>query len=189
MTAIDLSCYAGLLAMSMLTVNILFGLLLATRYNQMKQWPHRKIPIFAIHNWNGYLALCVALLHPIILLFADEKVRFKIIDIIYPVHSPVQPFYNSLGAIALCLLIFVVVTTYFRPQLGNRRWKKLHFFTYALAVVFYTHAILTNPDLKDMPLDPLDGEKVYVEGCALLVIAAIVWRVRTGSKPIPIRAK
>ncbi len=115
-----------------------------------------------------------------ILLFADSKVRFRFIDIVYPVHSPVQPFYNSLGAIALPLLIFVVVTSYFRPRLGNRRWKKLHFTTYALAVVFYSHAILTNPDLKDVPLDPLDGEKIFVEGCALLVIAAIVWRVRTG---------
>jgi DMSO/TMAO reductase YedYZ heme-binding membrane subunit len=188
MNAIDLACYAGLLAMSMLTVNILFGLLLSTRYNPVKQWPHRKIPIFAIHNWNGYLALCVAIVHPLLLSFADEKVRFTLYDILYPIHSPVQPFYNTLGAIALYLLIFVVVTTYFRPQLGNRRWKKLHFFTYALAGVFYTHAILTNPDLKDVPLDPFDGEKVYIEGCALLVIAGIVWRIRN-AKPIPTRAK
>ena len=188
MNAIDLACYAGLLAMSMLTVNILFGLLLATRYNPVKQWPHRKIPIFAIHNWNGYLALCVAIVHPLLLSFADEKVRFTLYDILYPVHSPVQPFYNTLGAIALYLLMFVAVTTYFRPQLGNRRWKKLHFFTYALAVVFYTHAILTYPDLKDVPLDPFDGEKVYIEGCALLVIAGIVWRIRN-AKPIPTRAK
>ena len=174
--------------MSMLTVNILFGLLLSTRYNPVKQWPHRKIPIFAIHNWNGYLALCVAFLHPIILLFAEEKVRFRPIDIVYPVHSPVQPLYNNLGAIALYLLIFVVVTSYFRPQLGNRRWKKLHFFTYALAVVFYAHSIFTNPELKDVPLDPFDGEKVYIEGCALLVISGIVWRVRN-AKPLPTRAK
>jgi predicted ferric reductase len=186
-TAIDLSCYAGLLAMSMLTVNILFGLLLGTRYNPAKRWPHRKIPVFAIHNWNGYLALCVAVLHPVILLLGNTK--FGWIDVVYPVNSPVQPFFNSLGAIALYLLIFVAITTYFRPQLGNRRWKKLHFVTYGLAVVFFTHSILTNPDLKDVPLDPFDGEKVYIEGCALLVIAAIVWRVRTAPKRVPIRAK
>jgi predicted ferric reductase len=189
MTAIDISSYAGLLAMSMLTVNILLGLLLSTRYNPMKQWPHRKIPIFAIHNWNGYLALAVAMIHSAILLFADEKVRFRLIDIVYPVHSPVQPFYNNLGAISLYLLTFVAVTSYFRPQLGNRRWKKLHFATYALTVVFYTHAILTNPELKNLPLDPLDGEKLLIEGCAVLVIAGIIWRIRTGSKPVPTRAK
>jgi DMSO/TMAO reductase YedYZ heme-binding membrane subunit len=85
-------------------------------------------------------------------------------------------------------LILVAVTTYFRPQLGNRRWKKLHFATYALAVVFYSHAILTNPDLKDVPLDPLDGEKILVEGCALLVLAAVIWRIRM-VRPTPIKVK
>jgi predicted ferric reductase len=189
MNAIDVSSYAGLLAMGMLTLNILLGLLLSTRYNPMKQWPHRKIKIFAIHNWNGYLALCVAILHPTILLFADLKVRFRIVDILYPVHSPVQPFYNNLGAIALYLLTFVVVTSYFRPQLGNRRWKKLHFTTYALAVFFYSHAILTNPDLKNAPLDPFDGEKILIEGCLLVVIGATIWRIRTGSKPVPTKVK
>ncbi len=88
------------------------------------------------------MALCaLRILHPVILLFVtskDGKVLFRPIDIIYPLHSPVQTFYNNLGALSLYLLIFVVVTTYFRPQLGNRRWKKLHFFTYALAVVFYS---------------------------------------------------
>jgi predicted ferric reductase len=184
MNAIDISCYAGLLAMGMLTVNILLGLLLSTRYNPVKQWPHRKIKIFAIHNWTGYLALCVAILHPVILLFADAKVRFRIVDILYPVHSPVQPGFNTLGAIALYLLIFVVITSYFRPKLGNRTWKKLHFATYALGIVFFMHSIVTNPDLKNVPLDPLDGEKILIEGCLLLVIAAIVWRVRTGSRRV-----
>jgi predicted ferric reductase len=180
MTAIDASSYAGLVAMGLLTVNILLGLLLSTRYNPQKQWPHRKIKIFQIHNWTGYTALAVALLHPLILLVADLKVPFRLIDILYPVHSPVQPLYNTIGAIALYLLVFVVVTSYFRPQLGNRRWKKQHFATYALAAVFYTHGIFTNPELKAAPLDPFDGEKVLIEGCALLVIAAIVWRVRRG---------
>jgi predicted ferric reductase len=184
MTAIDVSSYAGLAAMGLLTINILLGLLLSTRYNPVKQWPHRKIKIFQIHNWTGYTALCVALLHPFILLLASTKVKFRVIDILYPVNSPFQTLYNTIGAIALYLLIFVVVTAYFRPQLGNRRWKKLHFATYALAAVVYTHGILTNPELKDAPLDPFDGEKVLIEGCALLVIAGIVWRVRRGSKPV-----
>jgi predicted ferric reductase len=182
MTMIEASSYAGLLAMGLLTLNILLGLLLSTRYNPQKQWPHRKIKIFKIHNWTGYTALAVALLHPLILLGAEIKVRFRLIDVLYPINSPVQPLYNTLGAIALYLLIFVVVTSYFRPQLGNRRWKKLHFTTYALAAVFYTHGIFANPDLKAVPLDPFDGEKVLIEGCALLVIAGIVWRVRGGAR-------
>ena len=45
--------------MGLLTLNILLGLLLSTRYNPQKQWPNRKIKIFKIHNWTGYTALAV----------------------------------------------------------------------------------------------------------------------------------
>jgi predicted ferric reductase len=195
MSAIDVSSYVGLLAMGMLTVNILLGLLLSTRYNPMKQWPHRKIPIFQIHNWNGYLALAVAFLHPVILMF-NPKLAFRFVYIFYPLlYSPPlaiddprnlrvaeQTFVAQLcfGSLALYLLTFVLVTSYFRPQLGNRRWKKLHFFTYALAVAFYFHSITINPDWK-VGFDPLDGEKLLIEGCALLVVVGIVWRVWRGS--------
>lgn len=182
MTAIEVSSYAGLLAMGLLTLNILLGLLLSTRYNPVKQWPHRKIKIFQIHNWTGYSAFGVALLHPVILL-ASSTAGFKVLDILYPAHSPVNPLHNTLGAVALYLMAFVVATSYFRPQLGNRRWKKLHFATYALAAVFYLHGVLENPELKDLPTDFLDGEKVLIEGCALLVVTGIVWRVKFAPKP------
>ena len=57
MTALDLSNDAGLVAMVLLTINILFGLLLSARYNSVLSWPHRRLPIFDIHNWTAYIAL------------------------------------------------------------------------------------------------------------------------------------
>ncbi len=57
MTAVDLSSDAGLVAMVLLTINILLGLFLSARYNTVRRWPHRRIPIFDIHNWTAYIAL------------------------------------------------------------------------------------------------------------------------------------
>ncbi len=57
MTAVDLSGTTGLIAMGLLTLNILLGLLLSTNYNPVRRWPHRKIEIFTLHNWTGYIAL------------------------------------------------------------------------------------------------------------------------------------
>jgi hypothetical protein len=37
---------------------------------------------------------------------------------------------------------------------------------------------MIDPDLKERPPDLLDGEKVLVEVCALLIVAATVWRIR-----------
>jgi hypothetical protein len=42
MTAIDLASYAGLAAMTLLTVNVMLGLLMAVKYNPVREWPHRQ---------------------------------------------------------------------------------------------------------------------------------------------------
>jgi hypothetical protein len=71
-----------------------------------------------------------------------------------------------------------VATSYFRFEIGRRIWKPLHFATYGLFVLYAVHGLLTDPNLKDAPLDPLDAEKVYVELCILLVLIGTALRVR-----------
>ncbi len=183
MTAIDLSSFAGLTAMVLMTLNVLLGLLVTTNYQTHRAWPHRKLPVtfFRIHNWTAYLALSVAILHPLILL-ASSTARFKPMDILWPFSSPGQRNYNLLGALTLYSFAFVVVTSYFRPKLRYRPWKKLHYAAYFAAASMYLHGTLIDPDLKNRPTDFLDGEKLLVEGCFLLVVAGIVWRVRYGKE-------
>lgn len=177
MTAVDISSYAGLGAMILLTVNILLGLLLSARYNPVLQWPHRRLPIFDVHNWTAYAALALILLHPAALLLSSDA-GFKLLDVLLPVHSPKQTLYNCLGATAFYLVIFVVFTSYFRSVFGSRLWKKLHYASYAAAGFLFTHGVLIDPNLKSLPPDYLDGEKVLIEGCALLIGIASVWRIR-----------
>jgi predicted ferric reductase len=182
-SAVDISGTVGLIAMVMLTLNILMGLLVSVNYNPKTWWPHRKLPMpfWKLHNWNGYLALGVAALHPIILLFSSTA-KFGVGDILLPIHSPGQTLYNCLGALTFYSFLFVVVTSYFRPQLRYRPWKKLHYVAYAAAALMYIHGTLIDPNLKNMPTDFLDGEKVLVEVCFLVVVAASIWRWRYGSE-------
>jgi methionine sulfoxide reductase heme-binding subunit len=177
MTAIDLSSYFGLAAMTLLTLNILIGLVMSVKYNPVRNWPHRRINTFKLHNWTAYIALSIAAIHPVIILFSSTA-KFSLLDILYPVNAPKQPWINVLGAVALYSLAFVVVTSYFRRELGRKTWKTLHFTAYGTAAFFFVHGILTDPELKDRPIDFFDGEKVYVELCLLLVIAAVTWRIR-----------
>ncbi|MGH7650792.1 MAG: ferric reductase-like transmembrane domain-containing protein [Gemmatimonadaceae bacterium] len=186
MTAIDLSSYFGLTAMTLLTLNILIGLVMSVKYNPVRDWPHRRINTFKLHNWTAYIALSIATIHPVIILFSSTA-KFSLIDILYPVNAPKQPWINVLGAIALYSLAFVVVTSYFRRELGRKTWKTLHFTAYGTAAFFFVHGILTDPELKDRPIDFFDGEKVYVELCLLLVIAAVAWRIRWQMRQPPPR--
>lgn len=179
MTAIDLSSDIGLVATGVLTANILMGLLLSVGYNPARRWPHRRIKLFIVHNWTGYTALALATLHPIVLLFSATA-GFGIRDVTIPLWSPSQQVVNTLGAVGFYLVAFAVITSYYRSFFGHRNWKRLHYTTYAAAAAFFVHSLLTDPLLKNRPVDWLDAEKVFVEVCVLLVAGATVWRVKYG---------
>src|SRR5437773_2066739 len=100
MTALDLSKYLGLIALYLLTANILLGLLVSVRYNTVRRWPHRHFNIFRWHNRTGYVAVTVALCHPTTILFSSNA-HFRILDITVPLWSPSQPLENTIGALAL----------------------------------------------------------------------------------------
>jgi len=173
LTVLDLSADAGLAAVGAVTLNMLLGLLMAFRYSPHRSWPHRRFNYFRFHNWTGYIALAVSILHPVILLF-NKNPHFRIRDLVYPVQSPSQPLDNTIGAIALYLLAFVVVTSYLRIRLGRHLWKSFHFFIYFAAAALFWHSLFTDPALKNAPVDWFDGGKLLVEAC-LLLIAATSW--------------
>ena len=185
-TFIDLTAYAGLLAIGLLTLNLLLGLLLSTRYNPVASWPHQRLPLYDVHNWTGYVALAVVLVHPVLLLFSATA-KFGWLDIVLPLWAPEQPIINTIGAFAAYALIFVVVTSYFRNRIGIRTWKVMHYTAYAVTVAFLAHSILTNPNLNDEPIDYLDGGKLFVEACTLIIVVAITWRVLHGVRRAALR--
>ena len=185
-TAIDISSVLGLIALGIFTAQILMGLLLSVGYNPIRQWPRQPwIKLFTFHNWLGYIGLATAATHALILLTAPSKTGgslFRLFDILVPLWSPVQPIPNTLGAIAFYLVAFVVLTSYFRRVFGRHRWKQLHYVAYAAATVFYVHGVWADPLLQNRTPDFIDAEKAYVEGCALLVLGATIWRFKYGKR-------
>jgi predicted ferric reductase len=177
LSAIDLCADVGLVAIFLATANICLGLLIAVRYSPVRYWPKRRINIFSIHNWTGYGVLLATVLHPVILLFSSQ-VRFRVLDIVFPVWSPKQPLENTLGAVALYALLIVVVTSYARIKLGRRLWKLLHYLVYPAAALLFVHGILTDQNLNGAAIDYFDGEKVFIEACALVVLGASLWAMK-----------
>lgn len=157
------------------------GLLISVRYSPWKYWPHHRFNIFLVHNRVGLAALFVSMLHPVILLFST-RAKFRWLDVVFPAWAPSQPAINLLGATALYLAGFVLVTSYFRLELGRKTWKSLHFTTYAVAGFAFLHGLLTDSQLNGAGFDPLDGEKLFVEGCLLVILAAALARLRHGMR-------
>ena len=177
MSALELSSDAGIVAVIVIACNMLLGMLMGVKYNPWKRWPHRRINYFKIHNWIGYTALTLTLLH-VVLLLASSEAKFRFIDVLYPMVGPKQPVINTVGAAALYVLIVVVVTSYYRAEIGHDRWRIIHYGTYLTAALFFVHGIWSDPSLKDHPIDYLDAEKVAIELSLVVILVASFFRWR-----------
>ncbi|HEV2214391.1 MAG TPA: ferric reductase-like transmembrane domain-containing protein [Terracidiphilus sp.] len=177
MTLLDLCSYLGLAATGLVTLNLLIGMLISLRYSPVRNWPHRHVNLFALHQWTAYGVAVFMLTHPLVLLFLHAP-RFRILDVLWPTHSYLQPNINLAGAGALYLLILVIGTSVLRLRMPRRLWRRLHYLVYPSAILLFLHSILTDPALKDGHPDLLDGGKVFVEICALLITAAAVLRFK-----------
>ncbi len=183
-TWLDVSSTLGLIATAVLTFNLLLGVLLSTAYRRSTLWRKlpswlKKVSLDDLHNWTAYLALALALTHPLLLLPIEAE-HYHLTDILFPVHAPHEPFWTCLGALAMYALAVVILTTQrvVKNRLGFRAWKNIHLISYGTALLFVVHGIFMDPDLKDRPVDWLDGEKLLSECCALVLIAATVIRYR-----------
>jgi DMSO/TMAO reductase YedYZ heme-binding membrane subunit len=177
MSLLDLCSYLGLAATGLVTLNLLVGTLISLRYSPVRHWPHRHLNLFALHQWTACGVAVFVLTYPAVLLFLHTP-RLRVIDLLWPTHSPLQPKVNLAGAGALYLLVIVIGTSLLRLRMPRRFWRSLHYLVYPSAALLFLHSILTDPLLKDGHPDLLDGGKVFVEVCALLIVAAAALRFR-----------
>jgi predicted ferric reductase len=177
LSVLDLCSYLGLGAVGAATANLWLGMLISMRYSPMQLWPHRRLNLFALHQWTAYAAIALTLTHPVVLLFLKEP-RFRLFDILLPIQSPLQPKLNLAGAAALYLLLLVFVSSLLRTRIGRPLWRRLHYLVFPAAALFFLHSILTDPNLKDGHPDLLDGGKVFVEIASLLSFIAVAIRYR-----------
>lgn len=181
---LDISSTVGLIATGVLTFNILLGMALSTAYKRSTLWKRlppvaRRVSLDDLHNWTAYVALALALAHPLLLL-PDAAAKFTWLDIVFPLHAPHQATWVWLGTIALYALIVVIVTTQkvIKRKMSFRAWKNIHLVSYVTALLFVIHGVVMDPELKDRPVDFFDAEKVLSEVCAVILIAATVARYR-----------
>ena len=177
MSLLDLCSYLGLGAVGAVTINLLLGMLLSLRYSPLRKWPHRRMNLFAFHRWTAYVAIILTLTHPTVLLFLRVP-RFRVIDVLWPVHSYLQPKLNLGGAGALYLLVIVLLSSLLRARMARLVWRRLHYLVFPAAVLLFLHSILTDPNLKNGKPDLLDGGKIFVEAATLLSFTAVAIRIR-----------
>lgn len=171
MSVLDVSADLGLAAVFLLTMNICLGLLMAIRYSPYQRWPHQRINIFRLHRGTAFATIAIVLMHPAVLVLLHSP-RFRVRDVLWPVNSPSQPTVNTIGAIALYLVLIVLLTSLARLSIGRKLWKRFHYLNYPAAAAWFVHGLLTDTKLKNRPTDWLDAEKFFIEICFTLIVAA-----------------
>ena len=182
------SAYTGIATTAVLTINFLLGMLVSTNYRRLSLWQKaplfiRKFNLVDVHNWTAYVALLLALVHPVLLLF-DKSTKFKLVDIIFPINAPTQRLFVALGTVSLLALLIIIVTTQkvIKKKIGFRTWKNIHLAVYPLALLFIVHGVVMDPQLKNRPLDLLDAEKILSEVCFIALAGAVFFRLRYQKK-------
>ncbi len=181
---LDISGALGILACGLLTLNFLMGMLLSVAYVRLPIWKKlplyiQKINLIQLHNYTAYVAWALVLLHAGLLVL-DKNLGFRWQDLIWGLGAPKQPVFVMLGSLSMLGLVLTIVTTqkFIKRRLGFRLWKNIHLLSYLLTLLFFVHGIYMDPLLKDRSPDWLDAEKLVIELGALVMLVAILLRVR-----------
>jgi predicted ferric reductase len=125
----------GVVTVVLLTFVVCLGVVTAGRRR-----PHGKSPtiVMGLHRWLS-LGMLVFLATHIVTAIADGYVQIGWLAVLVPFASQYQTLLVGLGTLGVDLLIVVMVTSYLRHRIPERRWRAIHWLSYAMWVVAIIH--------------------------------------------------
>jgi DMSO/TMAO reductase YedYZ heme-binding membrane subunit len=157
---------SGLTAYLLLTLSVLAGLILKSRPFGRAV---KAAAVMDLHRVLALLGLASLGLHGTALLL-DKTVRMPVAGLFVPGSSPYRPVAVAFGVVAAELMALVVVSFSVRKLIGQKRWRLLHWSTYAIFGLATAHGLLAGSD-SAQPW----ARDLYL-GAAAAVVFATAWR-------------
>jgi Ferric reductase like transmembrane component len=161
---------SGLVCLILLTASVVLGILTTVRVSGPR-WP--RFLVAALHR-NVSLFVMVVLVFHIAVAILDSYAPLGWLDAVLPLNSSYRPFWLGLGALSLDLLLAVIVTSLLRTRLGHRRWRAVHWASYASWLSAVVHGLGTGSDTKT------PWVLVLTIACVVSVVAALGVRLVAG---------
>ena len=136
-----LSRSAGLVAYLLLWGSVVWGLLLTARPGRRLRPP----ALFDAHQFLSNTALGFAFFHALVLI-GDRYASFPLSAILAPFAGTYKPMLVALGQIALWLSLFLSLSFLVRRQIGQRRWRALHYVSFAVYWMALLHSVAIGSD-------------------------------------------
>ncbi len=158
---------SGLIALLLFTVTVLLGIL--TRSGR----PLPGLPRFSVSliHRNVSLLACVFLVLHVGTLMFDSYARLSLLDVVVPFAGSFKPFWQGLGTVALDLVVAIVATGLLRRRIGQRAFRFVHWFTYAMWPIALLHAIGNGTNGTSRWFLLLSATS------AAIVAGAVIWRL------------
>lgn len=118
---------SGTIAYLLLSASTIWGLLLSTKL--IKEWVPAPVSL-TMHDSLSWTAVGLASLHALLLLF-DRYYTYTLVNLLVPFTSPYAPFWVGIGLIAFYLMLLLSASFYQRQRIGAKRWRQLHYLTFA----------------------------------------------------------
>ena len=161
---------AGTVAYLLLASSTIWGLLLSTKL--LKDHIPAALSL-AMHNILSWLAVVLTSLHALALLW-DSYYSYSLADLTVPFIGPYKPGWVGLGIIGFYLMFLTSLSFNFRKQLGQKRWRQLHYLTFGVYLLATVHGVTAGTDTGNLCM------QVLYWGSGLLVLFLTNFRLLVG---------
>src|SRR5580693_4202727 len=165
----------GIVALLLLTAVFVLGLLV-TRQGRLPGLP--RFAVTSLHRNISLLAVAFVAVH-VLTAVLDTYVSIPLASAVVPFDSGYERLWLGLGAISFDLMLAIIITSLVRGHLNRILWRAIHLLAYLSWPVAFAHSIGSSQDLQQGWM--LD----MAVGCALIVVAAVVWRLAHAARQVP----
>jgi len=141
----DIARAGGFTTYILLTLAVIVGLALSTQIQSPSRWP--RLLNSELHNFLTLLSTIFLVVH-ILATWIDPFTRFSWNEILIPLTSHYRPEWMAFGIVALYLSIAIGISTWLRPVIGYKLWRKLHVLTLVIFALATIHGIGTGSDTQ-----------------------------------------
>ncbi|MCC6605563.1 MAG: ferric reductase-like transmembrane domain-containing protein [Anaerolineae bacterium] len=161
---------AGTVAYLLLASSTIWGLLLSTKL--LKDHIPAALSL-AMHNILSWLAVVLTSLHALALLW-DSYFSYSLADLTVPFIGPYKPGWVGLGIIGFYLMFLTSLSFNFRKQIGQKRWRQLHYLTFGVYLLATLHGVTAGTDSGNL------GMQLLYWSSGLLVLFLTNFRLLVG---------
>ncbi len=167
----------GLLGLALLIVSSIGGTLLASRTAQKLKFLKGKT--FTYHRSLSLIGAVLFLLHPVPLLLAHATTGMRWWNIFIPFTAPKQGILIAWGTLAAYALLVVTVSSLCIKKMPRRRWRVLHYGSYAVLALGMIHALtISNEFARSEPFRIEEPDKFLLAVVAMPVVLLFpIWRI------------